>query len=103
MPETTNIFEVMSAMRAIRRLKPDPVPDELINKILRLPSGRRVAGIPSAGAFWWSRTSRSKNRCRSTTSAYTMRRSGHATRRARRHLAPTLPATRPAHCGQVSD
>ena len=42
-PETTNIFEVMSTMRALRRLKPDPVPDELINKILQAaqwaPSG----------------------------------------------------------------
>jgi len=43
MPETTDIFEVMSTMRAMRRLKPDPVPDELINKILQVaqwaPSG----------------------------------------------------------------
>ena len=43
MPETTDIFEVMSTMRAMRRLKPDPVSDELINKILRAaqwaPSG----------------------------------------------------------------
>ena len=43
MPETTDIFEVMSTMRAMRRLKPDPVPDELINKILQAaqwaPSG----------------------------------------------------------------
>src|SRR5437588_365010 len=40
MPE---LFEVMSTMRAMRRLKPDPVPDELINKILQAgqwaPSG----------------------------------------------------------------
>ena len=38
-----DIFEVMSTMRAMRRLKPDPVPDELINKILQAgqwaPSG----------------------------------------------------------------
>ena len=43
MPETTDIFEVMSTMRAMRRLKPDPVPNELIRKILeagvRAPSG----------------------------------------------------------------
>jgi nitroreductase len=43
MPETTDIFEVMSTMRAMRRLKPDPVPDELINEILQAaqwaPSG----------------------------------------------------------------
>jgi nitroreductase len=43
MPERTDIFEVMSTMRAMRRLKPDPVPDEVINKILQaaqwVPSG----------------------------------------------------------------
>src|SRR5690242_650099 len=40
MPE---LFEVMSTMRAMRRLKPDPVPDSLINQILQAgqwaPSG----------------------------------------------------------------
>jgi len=43
MPETNEIFEIMSTMRAMRRLKPDPVPDELVNKILQAgqwaPSG----------------------------------------------------------------
>ena len=38
-----DIFEVMSTMRAMRRLKPDPVPDDLIHKILQAgqwaPSG----------------------------------------------------------------
>ena len=34
MTGTTDIFEVMSTMRAMRRLKPDQAPDELINKIL---------------------------------------------------------------------
>jgi len=41
--ETDNIWEAMSTMRAMRRLKPDPVPDALINKILQAgqwaPSG----------------------------------------------------------------
>ena len=40
MPE---LFEVMSTMRAMRRLKPDPVPDTLVNQILQAgqwaPSG----------------------------------------------------------------
>jgi nitroreductase len=43
MPETTNIYEIISTMRAVRRLKPNPVPDELINKIFQAapwaPSG----------------------------------------------------------------
>ncbi len=30
----TDLFEIMRTMRAMRRLKPDPVPDELIRKIL---------------------------------------------------------------------
>jgi nitroreductase len=34
MPEGTDVFEIMHTMRAMRRLKPDPVPDELIRKIL---------------------------------------------------------------------
>ena len=34
MPEGTDIFEIIHTMRAMRRLKPDPVPDELIRKIL---------------------------------------------------------------------
>jgi len=30
----TDLFEIMRTMRAMRRLKPDPVPDDLIRKIL---------------------------------------------------------------------
>jgi nitroreductase len=35
MPGNTDLFEIMQSMRAMRRLKPDPVPDELIRKILQ--------------------------------------------------------------------
>src|SRR5881394_3225051 len=34
MPEGTDVFDIMYTTRAMRRLKPDPVPDELIRKIL---------------------------------------------------------------------
>src|SRR5215469_14373752 len=34
MPEGTEIFEVLHSTRAMRRLKPDPVPDDLIRQIL---------------------------------------------------------------------
>ena len=34
MPESNDVFEIMRTTRAMRRLKPDPVPDELIHKIL---------------------------------------------------------------------
>ncbi len=35
MPEATDLFEIVQTTRAMRRLKPDPVPDELIRKILQ--------------------------------------------------------------------
>ncbi len=34
MPEGTDLFEIIRSTRAMRRLKPDPVPDELVRKIL---------------------------------------------------------------------
>src|ERR1044071_4578294 len=42
-PTTTDLFEIISTTRSMRRLKPDPVPAELIRKILEAgvcaPSG----------------------------------------------------------------
>jgi nitroreductase len=35
MADTNDLFEIIHTMRAMRRLKPDPVPDELISKILK--------------------------------------------------------------------
>jgi nitroreductase len=34
MPEKNDLFEIVQTTRAMRRLKPDPVPDELIRRIL---------------------------------------------------------------------
>ena len=34
MPDPNDLFEIIRTTRAMRRLKPDPVPDELIHKIL---------------------------------------------------------------------
>jgi nitroreductase len=34
MPDGTDLFDIIHTTRAMRRLKPDPVPDELIGKIL---------------------------------------------------------------------
>jgi len=43
MPETQDLFEIMSTTRSMRRLKTNPVPDELIRKVLEAgvaaPSG----------------------------------------------------------------
>ena len=42
-PSTTDLFEIIRTTRSMRRLKPDPVPNELIRKILEAgvcaPSG----------------------------------------------------------------
>ena len=32
---TTDLFEIISTMRSMRRLKTDPIPDALLRKILR--------------------------------------------------------------------
>ena len=46
MAESMDLFEALSSMRAMRRLKTDPVPDELIRKIIQAglgaPSGGNV-------------------------------------------------------------
>ncbi|MGH2633723.1 MAG: nitroreductase family protein, partial [Tepidiformaceae bacterium] len=43
-----NFFEVIGTQRAMRRLKPDPVPDEYVKKIIwaatRAPSGGNRQG-----------------------------------------------------------
>ena len=60
---TFDVFEVMHTMRAMRRLKPDPVPEALINKVLEAgvcaPSGQNlqrwsfmVVTDPEAKAFF---------------------------------------------------
>jgi len=46
MADNTDVFHIMSTCRSMRRLKPDPVPDEVIYKVLdagiRAPSGGGV-------------------------------------------------------------
>ena len=43
MPEDIGLFEAMNSQRAIRYMKPDPVPEELITRLIeaatRAPSG----------------------------------------------------------------
>ena len=43
MPEGTDVFEIMHTLRAMRRLKPDPVPEELIRKILLAGQAAAIA------------------------------------------------------------
>jgi len=44
MPELNDVFEIMTTTRSMRRLKPDPVPDELIARILHAGAGAANGG-----------------------------------------------------------
>jgi hypothetical protein len=50
--DTTDLFEIIRTTRSMRRLKPDPVPNELIRRSWRLVCVRRAAEICSAGSSW---------------------------------------------------
>jgi hypothetical protein len=58
--KTADLFEIIRTTRSMRRLKLNPVPNELIRKILEAAYVRRAVEICSAGASWWSATRRSK-------------------------------------------
>lgn len=44
MTDNNDVFEIMTSTRSMRRLKPDPVPDELIRKILVAGTGAANGG-----------------------------------------------------------
>jgi hypothetical protein len=44
------LFEATYTARALRRLKPDPVPEELITTVPMRRSGRHLGGTPKIGA-----------------------------------------------------
>jgi nitroreductase len=44
MADVNDVFEIMTTTRSMRRLKPDPVPDELIEKILHAGLGAANGG-----------------------------------------------------------
>jgi nitroreductase len=48
----TDLFEIIRTTRSMRRLKPDPVPNELIRKILKAGVCAPSGGKCSAGGFW---------------------------------------------------
>ena len=49
--ETANLFEIMATTRSMRRLKPDPVPAELIRKILEAGVSAPSGGNMQRGRF----------------------------------------------------
>jgi hypothetical protein len=52
-PNTADLFEIIRTSRSMRRLKPDPVPNELIRKILEAgvccPEWRKYAALAVPG------------------------------------------------------
>jgi hypothetical protein len=48
----SDLFEIIRTTRSMRRLKPDPLPNELIRKILEAGSALPAAEICSGRGFW---------------------------------------------------
>ena len=48
MPEM-GIYETMRTLRAVRRLRPDPIPDDVLHRVLEAATGRRPAETCSPG------------------------------------------------------
>ena len=53
MPSEPGIFEIMHTCRAMRKLKPDPVPEELLVRLITLPTRRHPARTRSRRATSW--------------------------------------------------
>jgi hypothetical protein len=51
-PNTADLFEIIRTTRSMGRLKPDPVPNELIRRSWRRGCVRRAAETCSAGGSW---------------------------------------------------
>ena len=93
MPGHADLFETMKTMRAMRRLKPDPVPDELIRKILEAGACAPNGGNTQRWRFLVIKDRKIKQASRSGTSAPSTRSSGPATSRALRRPASRASST----------
>jgi hypothetical protein len=51
-PNTADLFEIIRSTRSMRRLKPDPVPKQLIRKISKRACVPQAAETCSAGGSW---------------------------------------------------
>jgi nitroreductase len=80
-------------MRAMRRLKPDPVPDELIKKILQAAQWAPSGGNTQRWRFLVVKDPEIKKKVQVYYKRLYDETVGHATRRGRRRLAPTPPGT----------
>ena len=56
MADGTDLFDIIHTTRSMRRLKPDPVPGELVRRFWRRGDAPPTEGATSDGASWSSRT-----------------------------------------------
>jgi hypothetical protein len=90
MPEGTDLFEIIHTTRAMRRLKPDPVPDELIRKILLAGQAAASGGNTQPWRFLVLKDQKIK-KAGPITSGPSTRWSDRATRPARHRRGRTPP------------
>jgi nitroreductase len=90
MPEGTDLFEIIHTTRAMRRLKPDPVPDELIRKILLAGQAAASGGNTQLWRFLVLKDQKIK---KAVQTYYKRASDDRATRAARPRRGPTPPAT----------
>ena len=93
MADINDVFEIMSTTRSMRRLKPDPVPDELIKKILHAGLGAANGGNFQKWRFMVIKDPAKKKAVQVGTRRPSMRSSARVTRPAHRRPAPPLTST----------
>ena len=86
MADENDVFEIMQTTRSMRRLKPDPVPDELIRKILEAGACAANGGNTQRWRFLVIKDPKIKQAVAAYYKRRSTRWSGRATRPARRRL-----------------
>ena len=51
MPDEIGLFEAIDSQRGLRRFKPDPVPDEMISRILQAAIKAPSGGVQQGWSF----------------------------------------------------
>ena len=84
MAAENGVFEIMHTTRAMRRLKPDPVPDELIRKILLAGQAAANGGNTQRWRFLVLKNTLARKSSRAITRSCSTKWSGPAIATARR-------------------
>src|SRR5690348_18206575 len=85
---TADLFEIIRTTRSMRRLKPDPVPNDLIRKILEADACAPSGGNMQRWRFLVVRDPKVKERSAPTTSAPGTSKWPHGIDRVNPHRAP---------------